>query len=97
MAAEYMRFGSARKTEIPPIDRRKRLKNHNVVLQRHRPVGAWPGGCVSRSCQNRVADGLPARPDRAPDRVPPKAVGGIPVGTGDRDGPETANLTMPMC
>jgi len=33
MAAEYRGFGFGRKAEIAPLDRRKRLKNHDVVIK----------------------------------------------------------------
>jgi hypothetical protein len=34
MAAEYRGFGFGRKAEIAHLDRRKRLKNHDVVFKR---------------------------------------------------------------
>jgi hypothetical protein len=37
MAAEYRGFGFGRKAEIAQFDRRKRLKNHDVVIRRREP------------------------------------------------------------
>ena len=37
MAAEYRGFGFGRKAEIALLDRRKRLKNHDVVFKRREP------------------------------------------------------------
>jgi hypothetical protein len=43
MAAEYRGFDFGRKAEIAHIDRRKRLKNHDVVFKRREPFEAPRG------------------------------------------------------
>jgi len=42
MAAEYRGFGSGRKDEIASLDRRKRLKNHDVVFKRRERFEVCP-------------------------------------------------------
>jgi hypothetical protein len=56
-AAEYRGFGFGRKAEIALLDRRKRLKNHDVVFKRREPFEPprrppGPDGRASR-CQRR--------------------------------------------
>jgi hypothetical protein len=43
MAAEYRGFDFGRKADIAPLDRRKRLKNHDVVFKRRDPMEAFCG------------------------------------------------------
>jgi hypothetical protein len=43
MAAEYRGFDFGRKADIAWIDRRKRLKNHDVVFKRREPFGTLCG------------------------------------------------------
>src|SRR5580765_3197897 len=73
MAAEYRGFGFGRKAEIASIDRRKRLKNHDVVFKRREPFEA-PGGL------NPGPDGTrPAAPS-TPRRQPQARIGGRATG-----------------
>jgi hypothetical protein len=53
MAAEYRGFDFGRKAEIASIDRRKRLKNHDVVFKRRgrleAPGSLNPGPAAARA------------------------------------------------
>jgi hypothetical protein len=75
MAAEYRGFGFGRKAEIASIDRRKRLKNHDLVFKRRDAFEASRGLSRAPARRGAASAALPPQP-RAP-RIAVRAITGV--------------------
>ena len=75
MAAEYRGFDFGRKAEIAPIDRRKRLKNHDLVFKRREAFEASCG--LSRAPARRAAPSPGPPPQPTARRIAVGATTGV--------------------
>jgi ferric-dicitrate binding protein FerR (iron transport regulator) len=75
MAAEYRGFDFGRKAEIALLDRRKRLKNHDVVFKRR---AAFEASCgLNRAPTQRAAPSHRRRRGPPARRITVRAMAGV--------------------
>jgi hypothetical protein len=75
MAAEYRGFDFGRKAEIARIDRRKRLKNHDLVFRRREAFEA--SGGLNRAPEERPAPSQRRRRGPPSRRIAVRAMAGV--------------------